>query len=113
MSVHKRDCPNVTENIDKPEYATRWVPAHWDHSAADASLFEAGISVVAHPHIRLLADITMALADMKVSLTGIESHTEGTRTVINMTVSCKNVDHLKSILARLKNIANVESVARR
>lgn len=113
VSVHKRDCPNVTENIDKPEYATRWVPAHWDHSAADASLFEAGISVVAHPHIRLLADITMALADMKVSLTGIDSHTEGAHIIVNLTVSCKNLDHLKSILARLGGVPHVESVTRR
>ncbi|HPT85676.1 MAG TPA: bifunctional (p)ppGpp synthetase/guanosine-3',5'-bis(diphosphate) 3'-pyrophosphohydrolase [Bacillota bacterium] len=113
VSIHKRDCPNVVENYDNPEYATRWVPAHWDQTALDSSLYEAGITIVAHPDIRLLADITMALADMKVSLTGIDSHTEGSRTVINMTISCKNLDHLKSILARLKNVPNVESVARR
>lgn len=113
VSIHKRDCRNVTENIGKPEYATRWVSAHWDQSADDANVFEAGITVVAVPDIRLLADITMALADMKVSLTGIETHTEGTRIIVNLTVACKNLDHLKSISARLKGVPHVESVERK
>lgn len=113
VSIHKRDCSNVTENYDKPEFASRWVPAHWDQIVGDGNLFEAGITVVARQDIRLLADITMQLADMKVSLTGIDSHTEGAHIIVNLTVSCKNLDHLKSILARLGGVPHVESVTRR
>ncbi len=113
ISIHKQDCPNVVAGLNNPTYVNRWVNARWEHAAASgASEFEAQIRITAQPAIRLIADITMALADMKVALLAITTHTRSDCTQIELTVSCKNLDHFKSIVARLRSVENVEEVTR-
>ena len=114
VSIHKRDCPNVIGNIANPNYAGRWVAAYWESGEVDANVFEAALSVFAEPGIRLLADITSALADMKVSLTGIDTHmVNDNQIAVNLTVACKNLEHLKSILSRLRSVPHVDNVIRK
>ena len=113
ISIHKQDCPNVVSGLNNPAYINRWVNARWEHTAASgASEFEAQIRITAQPAIRLIADITMALADMKVALLAITTHTRSDCTQIELTVSCKNLDHFKSIVSRLRSVENVEEVTR-
>ena len=113
ISIHKQDCPNVVSGLKNPNYLNRWVNARWEQtSAASESEFEAQIRITAQSSIRLIADITMALADMKVALLGISTHNRADCTQVELTIGCKNLDHLKSILARLRSVPNVESVAR-
>ncbi len=113
ISIHKQDCPNVVSGLNNPAYLNRWVNAHWEHTAASgAGEFEAQIRITAQPAIRLIADITMALADMKVALLSITTHTRSDCTQIELTVACKNLDHFKSIVARLRSVENVEDVTR-
>jgi len=113
ISIHKQDCPNVVSGLNNPAYINRWVNARWEHAAASgAGEFEAQIRITAQPAIRLIADITMALADMKVALLAISTHTRSDCTQIELTVSCKNLDHFKSIVSRLRSVENVEDVTR-
>jgi len=114
VSVHKHDCPNVALNRDKAEYEGRWVPARWEKSAENQTgLFEALLQVFAHNSITLLAEITMALADMRVTLLQINTQKSADDAIIiNLTVSCKNIDHLHSITSRLKSINQVDDVKR-
>ena len=113
ISIHKQDCPNVVSGLNNPAYLNRWVNARWEHAAASgASEFEAQIRITAQPAIRLIADVTMALADMKVALLAITTHTRSDCTQIELTVSCKNLDHFKSIVSRLRSVENVEDVTR-
>ena len=111
ISIHKMDCQNVISGFDNPNYINRWLKARWEE-AQPVSEFEAHIHIVAQTNIRLIADVTMALADMKVSLLGITTRNRGDNTIIELTVSCKNLDHFKSITSRLKAVPNVESVTR-
>jgi GTP pyrophosphokinase len=113
ISIHKQDCPNVISGLKNPDYVNRWVNARWENAAAaGASEFEAQIRITAQPDIRLIADVTMALADMHVALLGITTHNRSDCTLIELTVSCKNLDHFKSIVSRLRSVPNVEEVAR-
>ncbi len=114
VSIHKRDCPNVTGSVLNPDYAGRWVAAHWDGGVTDTNVFVAALCVFAEPDIRLLADITSALADMKVSLTGIGTRMiDDSQIAVNLTVACKNLDHLKSIQSRLRTVPHVDNVVRK
>ncbi len=112
ISVHKQDCPNVVSGLKNPAYINRWVNARWENTASQGGEFEAQIRVTAQPHIRLIADITMALADMRVALLGIATHNRSDCTIVELTVSCKNLDHFKSIISRLRSVQNVEDVSR-
>ena len=98
-----------------PENRSRWKKAQWDISPADnnKALFESGIQIHAENHIMLLAEITTALAEMKVSLLSINTQSRNDQLItIHLTVGCKNTDHFHSILSRLRMIRKVESVER-
>lgn len=115
ISIHKKDCPNVISGLNNPKNATRWVKAEWEVSAAsrEGESYEALLQIFAHDDIGILADISMTLAEMKVSILSINSQKKSDETVIiNLKISCKNVDHYKSIVSRLKGLRNVEDVTR-
>lgn len=113
VSVHKRDCPNVVLGMEKPENSDRWVEAHWPERVHTEDNFEALLQIFADNSITLIADISSALADMRVALHQINTQKRGTDgMIINLTVGCKNLDHFKSIMARLKTIHNVTDVVR-
>ncbi|MBQ5886929.1 MAG: bifunctional (p)ppGpp synthetase/guanosine-3',5'-bis(diphosphate) 3'-pyrophosphohydrolase, partial [Clostridia bacterium] len=95
VSVHKKDCPNVLSSMKNEENRTRWKHAEWDldsEAASNKAVFESAIQIIAENHITLLAEITTALAEMKVSLLSIHTQKRSETTMlIHLTVGCKNV----------------------
>jgi len=116
ISIHKMDCPNVLAGRKNTEKQERWLEVEWDReivSSSNKSLFEAMIQIFAENSLTLLADITTALADMKVSLLSINTQKRTEQEmIINLTVGCKNVEHFNSIVSRVRNIDHVNSIAR-
>jgi len=118
ISIHKHDCPNVIEGMKNPDLYDRWIHAEWDSEAGTASdsgkaLYEVMLQIHAENDIMLLANITTALADMKVSLLSINTQKRTERDIlINLTVGCKNIEHFNSIMSRLKNISHVHNIVR-
>ena len=71
------------------------------------------INIVAENNIKLIADVTGALADMKVTIMQINSQKRPDDTqAIQLTVGCKNVGHFRSIVSRLQSIPAVIFVKR-
>ena len=63
--------------------------------------------------LTLIANVTMALADMKVSILAINTQKKSDNSILmNLTISCKNIDHYHSIVARLKGLRDVIDVVR-
>ena len=114
VSIHKRDCPNVIEGMKKEESFQRWIPASWDPSVISKKngLYEAMLRIVYENRIGLLAEISSILADMKVSITQLNTRVSGDTMILNMGVGCKNIEHFDSIVSRLKTIKGVVSVTR-
>ena len=115
VSIHKRDCPNVIQGMQKEEFFQRWISADWDesHTKASVSVYEAILQIHAEDRISLLADISSALADMKVSITQINTKTKtDTDVILNLGIACKNIDHYDSIVSRLRSINGVLAVTR-
>ncbi len=115
ISIHKADCENLLRMMqDTPQdrfKAARWVT---DTAAVQRSVFEASLTISAMDTIGLVADITSVLADMRVNLMQINAQkkTGNDEVIISITVQCKNVEHLSSIISRLRGIRDVESVSR-
>ncbi len=114
VSIHKSDCPNVIHSRGNEENLARWVRAEWEREEASSSeTYEAMLQVVAEDGIGVIAGISMALADMKVSITQINTQiNKDGDMVINIVVGCKNVSHYNSIVSRLKSVNKVVSVSR-
>ncbi len=114
VSVHKADCPNVIASRGNEENLGRWVRAEWEQiESATSPIYEAMIQIVAEDGIGVLAAISMALADMKVSITQINTQPgKDSDIVINIVVGCRNVSHYDSIVARLRSLQKIVSVRR-
>ncbi|MHB1151010.1 MAG: RelA/SpoT family protein [Eubacteriales bacterium] len=114
ISIHKRDCPNVVLNSGNLLNNERWVAASWQTAdSVSENLFEAMLQISAENRITLISDITVALADMKVSILQINTQKKSDHEIIlSMVISCKNLDHMKSIISRLRLIKSVEKVER-
>jgi len=115
ISIHKVDCPNVVDGMKKLENADRWVEAHWEKGEKEGQndVYEALVQIYAYSSLTILAEITMALADMKVLLLQVNTQKKNDgRMIINLKISCKNVDHYHSIVSRLKGLRDVIDIGR-
>lgn len=117
VSIHKHDCPNAVAGQKKEEQRDRWIRAEWNtndfmHDNGRA-LYEVVLQIFAENDLMLIANITTAIADMKVTLLSINTkkRTESD-IIVNLTVGCKNIEHYNSILSRLRSINHVHSIAR-
>ncbi len=114
VSVHKFDCPNVSISRRNEENLSRWVRAEWEKADDNPQVrYEALISIQVEDGIGVIAEISLALADMKVSISQINTQiNKGGATYINVHVGCKNTSHFDAIVSRLRSIKSVISVSR-
>ncbi len=116
VSVHKADCPNVSASRRNEDNLSRWVVAEWERSAEASSsqtTYEAMLQVVTRDEIGVLAAISMALADMRVSISQINTQAlKNGDMIINIHVGCRSTSHYSSIVSRIKSIPSVVSVSR-
>ena len=115
VSVHKADCPNVIASRGNEDNLARWVRAEWEEVEDNnrSSVYEALIQISADDEIGVLAGISVALADMKVSISQIntQQNKDGDM-IINIVVGCRNVSHYESIVSRLRSLPRILSVRR-
>ena len=114
VSVHKIDCPNAAAGMSDSAQASRWLNARWEQDDGQA-LYEAALRLHVNDRIGMMADISSALADMRVSITRIDGQlSDGNGgAYILISVACRNTEHYQSIVSRLRSIRGVESVERR
>ena len=114
ISIHKADCPNVKNAFSHEENATRFVKAEWDtpSSGSYKSAYDSSIQILVTNRMSLLAEISVALSEMRVDIVSISTKNVEDATIINMTISCRDINHFNSILTRLRNIKDVIRVTR-
>ena len=115
ISIHKKDCPNVTQSLNAAENRERWKEAYWentDEKGSESSIYEALLQIHADDRIGMLADISVALADMRVSILQINVVRQNDGTMINLKVGCRNIDHYNSIVSRLRGLNGVSNIQR-
>ncbi len=116
VSVHKHNCQNIVNGMKDPAFRDRLVNVVWDETtSSDQSkgLYEASLRIFADNTITILADVTTALAEMKVTLVAVNTkkRTEDD-VIITLTVGCRSNDHYNSIVSRLRSIPHVRAITR-
>ena len=114
ISIHKSDCPNVKNAYSHEENATRFVKAEWDTPSSDSykAAYDSSIQILVTNRMSLLAEISMALSEMKVDIVSISTKNIEDTTLMNMTISCRDIGHFNAILTRLRGIKDVIRVTR-
>jgi len=119
VGVHRTDCSNI-RNILKnsgdtakdAEKASRLIDVYWDQRGEQDS-YQVEISILAHDRRHLLADISNAISDEKVSI--ITAQLQAMKDVtanFNMTIEVKSQNQYDRVVGRLKAIRDVIEVRR-
>ncbi len=111
VSIHKRDCNNVPDDISKCEYPERWIAARWAGKRTDS--FTSTIQALFIDREGIVIDVMNAINNMRVPVHSINAkETKGGNCTVTVTVSAESVEHLRSIIARIEKIDGAFSVER-
>ena len=117
VSIHRTDCKNLQLLKEDDSYdASRFVSARWcsdvDIPSPDNN-FEANLVIISEQKQGVLTDIFRILNDIRVQIIQINSRNiKGNKFIVNLKVNCRNVNHLNSIISKLRTVSGVESVER-
>ncbi len=111
VSVHKRGCTNVPENIENAAEPERWVKAYWASEIQDQ--FQSTLDIVAMDRRGLLADITNQLSAMHIYIHSLNSReVKNGQAIISATITVSGKEHLNSVIQRLEKINGIITITR-
>ncbi len=111
VSIHKRDCTNVPENILECEEPERWVNAHWEDQIRES--FQSTLEIIANARTGFLADVTRVLSNMHIYIHMLNSREiPDNQAIVTALIEVKDMDHLRVIMANLAQINGIVSVTR-
>ncbi|MBQ3002146.1 MAG: bifunctional (p)ppGpp synthetase/guanosine-3',5'-bis(diphosphate) 3'-pyrophosphohydrolase, partial [Clostridia bacterium] len=108
------DCINVQSGLKRAEDRDRWVTASWTARAEKRSLggFEVHLNVFATYTPSIIAEISVALRDMKVEISSVSTKENADSIVLNFGIRCSDADHANNIISALRKLKNVYDVTR-
>lgn len=108
VSVHRTDCPNVTNNIDGD---TRLIDVEW--YKANNVAYHAEVTVLANDRTALLMEITNVIGEAKIPLKAINARTTKDQVaVMHLTIEITNTEQLENIIKKLNRVEGVFEVTR-
>ncbi len=108
VSIHKTDCVNVKNASDSEE---RWVKARWANVVREK--FKTTVDILAGDRESLLADVSIALANMHLQIHALNARElRDRRTSIQVTFETSDVEQLSMVQNTLRQIPGVISVTR-
>jgi len=111
VSIHKKDCTNVPKDIANCAEPARWVKAYWNKDVKEE--YKATLQLTCLSRIGLMAEVAMAVANMRVNIANISTHDmKDGRTIVELTVNVSGLDHLKNLITKIEKIDGILSVER-
>ena len=111
VSIHKRNCSNVPARIEDAPEPERWVRAHWAGDIREQ--FQTTLEIVAEDRPGLLADVAQQFSAIHLSIHSLNSRErKDGSAVINATFTVNGMEHLQTVIDRLRGIKGIHSVER-
>ncbi len=111
VSVHKRDCVNVVAALESGDQPERWVNVQWADEVKET--FKSTVEILAHDRAGMIADVTVALANMHLQIHELNARELKDGYVgIHVTIGISGKEHLQNIMNNLTRIDRVVSVTR-
>ncbi|MEG1809308.1 MAG: bifunctional (p)ppGpp synthetase/guanosine-3',5'-bis(diphosphate) 3'-pyrophosphohydrolase [Oscillospiraceae bacterium] len=110
VSIHKRDCTNVqaAQSLDSDEM--RWISVAWADNVKDS--FKSTLEIVCLDRNGLIADVSASLAALHIPIFTFATNLRGDHAHIVTTIGINSIEHLNSVIMRIKKIKDVETVER-
>ena len=111
VSIHKRDCNNVPEDISTSSEPARWINAHWNTNKTES--FTSTLKAIAIDRQGILIEVMNVLNNMRVPIHSINARqTKDGNCIIIITISAESVEHLRSIIKRIEKVPKIFNVER-
>ena len=108
VSIHRSDCGNLN---DVSVENHRFIDVNW--TEVPKASYSAGIYVIARDRHSILAEVTTAIADMKIAITAANAKTDkNKRAHINLTLQIIDTLQLEKVMKQLKKLSDVIDVSR-
>lgn len=112
VSIHKRGCSNVPQDVASCEHPERWIKVYWLEET-DYREFKTTLRMICIDRKGLLADITTQLSLMHIGISSLNSReTKDGNATVTTTISVNSKEHLSQIIAKLSRIHGVLSIDR-
>ncbi|MFD1018871.1 RelA/SpoT family protein [Thalassobacillus hwangdonensis] len=109
VSVHRSDCPNVlTEDAQ-----TRLLPVEWEGTGTITKQYHVDLEISGYDRRGLLNEVLQAVNETKTNITAVSGKSDRNKmATINITILIQNINHLRKIVERIKQIPEVYTVRR-
>ncbi|QAY68285.1 RelA/SpoT family protein [Paenibacillus protaetiae] len=110
VSVHRIDCPNIPFGVEGEE-AERVIEVAWDEGIE--SNYSVDIEIAGQDRSGLLNEVLQAVYESKTNITAVTGRSVKNKMVmIHMTIMIRNVEHLSSVVEKIKRVKDIYSVQR-
>ncbi|WP_274650035.1 RelA/SpoT family protein [Paenibacillus humicola] len=110
VSVHRVDCQNIPLDSDCEE-AARVIEVEWEQSVE--ANYSVDIEITGHDRPGLLNEVLQAVSESKTNMSSVAGRSDKNKmAMIHMTILIRNIEHLQSVVEKIKRVRDVYSVQR-
>ncbi len=111
VSVHRRDCPNMSMTALSEEDLDRLIKVTWEDTKNASYLVD--LQIEADDRTGLLAEITSSMMDLKIPMRSFSARTtKGNVAIVTLTAQISNTGQLDLIHKRMRSIPGVYDITR-
>ncbi|UOF88596.1 bifunctional (p)ppGpp synthetase/guanosine-3',5'-bis(diphosphate) 3'-pyrophosphohydrolase [Fodinisporobacter ferrooxydans] len=108
VSIHRKDCSNIPASDDE---SNRLLEVEWENAPEHS--YHVDIEVTGLDRRGLINEVMMGVAETKTDITAVNARTDRKKiAVIELGINIRNLDHLHSVVERIKRIKDIYTVRR-
>jgi GTP diphosphokinase / guanosine-3',5'-bis(diphosphate) 3'-diphosphatase len=109
VSVHRANCLNIPNGDE--EDGNRMIDVEWEKSIE--ANYQVEIEITGHDRKGLLNEVLQAVSESKTIMSAVSGRSDKNKmALIHMTILIRNVEHLQSVVEKIKRVKDVYSVQR-
>lgn len=109
VSVHRADCNNIPK--EEGEESHRLIEVDWE-SQVEAN-YNVDIEITGHDRRGFLNEVLQAVSETKTMMSSVSGRSDKNKlAMIHMTIVIRNIDHLQTVVERIKQVKDVYTVQR-
>jgi GTP pyrophosphokinase len=110
VSVHRMDCNNIPADGEGEE-AARVIEVEWEQSVE--ANYAVDIEIRGHDRKGLLNEVLQAVSESKTNIAAVSGRSDKNKlAMIHMTILIRNIEHLQSVVDKIKRVKDIFSVQR-
>ena len=111
VSVHRKDCVNYLQSLNKPEEADRWIGVEWANN--DSDTYTTTLHITAKERGGLVVDIASVVSAAKIRMTSFSARDIGDGlSTASVTLEVRNSTELTAVIHRISAVSGVTEVRR-